>query len=294
MKIFDCFQYFDEDMMLDLRLHVLNKYVDKFVIVENLFMHSGKKKKQNFNIQNFKKFENKIKYILVNELPENLVNLDNLTGSKRTNSLIDNTLKIEHNQRNKITDGLNEANSDDLILISDVDEIPKLENIREKIKNKIICFNQKMFCYKFNLCFDNLDWIGTKATLKKNLLSPQWLRDVKHRKYPSWRIDVFFNKMKYNNIQFIEDGGWHFTNFRTPKELELKLNNFGHHAEFIESGLKLNDLEKMIKENRAVYDYGADMRKNKWSGEMKLIKSDQSHLPEYIKINNSKYKDWFC
>ena len=82
--------------------------------------------------------------------------------------------------------------------------------------------------------------------------------------------------------------------FRTPKELELKLNNFGHHAEFIESGLKLNDLEKMIKENRAVYDYGADMRKNKWSGEMKLIKSDQSHLPEYIKINNSKYKDWFC
>jgi len=60
MKIFDCFQYFDEDMMLDLRLHVLNKYVDKFVIVENLFMHSGKKKKQNFNIQNFKKFENKI------------------------------------------------------------------------------------------------------------------------------------------------------------------------------------------------------------------------------------------
>ena len=294
MKIFDCFQYFDEDMMLDLRLHVLNKYVDKFVIVENLFMHSGKKKKQNFNIQNFKKFENKIKYILVNELPENLVNLDNLTGSKRTNSLIDNTLKIEHNQRNKITDGLNEANSGDLILISDVDEIPKLENIREKIKNKIICFNQKMFCYKFNLCFDKLDWIGTKATLKKNLLSPQWLRDVKHRKYPSWRIDVFFNKMKYNNIQFIEDGGWHFTNFRTPKELELKLNNFGHHAEFIESGLKLNDLEKMIKENRAVYDYGADMRKNKWSGEMKLIKSDQSHLPEYIKINNSKYKDWFC
>ena len=294
MKIFDCFQYFDEDMMLDLRLHVLNKYVDKFVIVENLFMHSGKKKGQNFNIQNFKKFENKIKYILVNELPENLVNLDNLTGSKRTNSLIDNTLKIEHNQRNKITDGLNEANSDDLILISDVDEIPKLENIREKIKNKIICFNQKMFCYKFNLCFDKLDWIGTKATLKKNLLSPQWLRDVKHRKYPSWRIDVLFNKMKYNNIQFIEDGGWHFTNFRTPKELELKLNNFGHHAEFIESGLKLNDLEKMIEENRAVYNYGADMRKNKWSGEMKLIKSDQNYLPEYIKINNSKYKDWFC
>ena len=294
MKIFDCFQYFDEDMMLDLRLHVLDKYVDEFIIVENLYMHSGKKKERNFNIKNFQKFKNKIRYILVDELPKNLVSLENLSGSKKTNSLIDNTLKIEHNQRNKILDGLNDAKKDDLILISDVDEIPKLENIKDKIINKIICFNQKMFCYKFDLCFDKLNWIGTKATLKKNLLSPQWLRDVKHRKYPFWRIDILFNNMKYNDIQFIEDWGWHFTNFRTPKELELKLNNFGHHAEFIKSGLKLNDLEKMIKENRAVYDYSADMRKNKWSGEMKLIKSDLHQLPEYVKLNNSKYEDWFC
>ena len=50
----------------------------------------------------------------------------------------------------------------------------------------------------------------------------------------------------------------------------------------------------MIKENRAVYDYSADMRKNKWSGEMKLIKSDLHQLPEYVKLNNSKYEDWFC
>ncbi len=294
MKIFDCFQYFDEDMMLDLRLHVLDQYVDKFVIVENLYMHSGKKKSKNFDIKKFLKFEDKIKYILIDELPKNLVALDDLNGSIRTNTLIDNTLKIEHNQRNKILDGLNDADKNDLILISDVDEIPKLKNIKHKIKNKIICFNQKMFCYKFNLSFDKLDWIGTKATLKKNLLSPQWLRDVKHRKYPIWRLDILFNKMKYNNIQFIDDGGWHFTNFRTPKELEMKLNNFGHHAEFIESGLKLNDLEKMIKENRAVYDYGADMRKNKWSGEMKLKKCDHSQLPEHVKSNIAKYKDWFC
>ena len=70
MKIFDCFQFFDEDMMLDLRLNILDKYVDKFVIVENLFMHSGKQKKQNFRIEKYKKFEKKIKYILVDKLPE--------------------------------------------------------------------------------------------------------------------------------------------------------------------------------------------------------------------------------
>ena len=150
-----------------------------------------------------------------------------------------------------------------------------------------------MFCYKFDLGYQNTPWIGTKAVLKKNLLSPQWLRDVKDRKYPFWRIDIIFNKMKYNNIQFITDGGWHFTNFRTPKELELKLNNFGHHVEYLESGLNINDLETMIKENRAVYDYSADMRENKWKGEKKLIKIDKSELPNFIKSNYNKYKNWF-
>ena len=60
MKIFDCIQFFDENMMLDLRLNILNEHVDYFVIVENLFMHSGKKKNQNFNTNNFKKFKKKI------------------------------------------------------------------------------------------------------------------------------------------------------------------------------------------------------------------------------------------
>ena len=164
--------------------------------------------------------------------------------------------------------------------------------LKKKIKKKIICFNQKMFCYKFNLGYQNTPWIGTKAVLKKDLLSPQWLRDVKDRKYPFWRIDIIFNKMKYNNIQFIKDGGWHFTNFRTPKELELKLNNFGHHAEYLESGLNINDLEKMIKENRAVYDYSADMKSNKWSGDKKLVKVAISEMPKYIIENNLKFKDW--
>ena len=100
MKIFDCFQFFDEDMMLDLRLNILDKYVDKFVIVENLFMHSGKKKKQNFRIEKYKKFEKKIEYILVDKLPDNLVDINSVPKKQKTNTVIDNTLKIEHNQRN--------------------------------------------------------------------------------------------------------------------------------------------------------------------------------------------------
>ncbi len=294
MKIFDCFQFFDEDMMLDLRLNILDKYVDKFVIVENLFMHSGKRKKQNFKIEKYKKFEKKIEYILVEELPSNLVDINSVPEKQRTNTVIDNTLKIEHNQRNKISEGLKDANDDDLILISDVDEIPKLRDIKNKINKKIICFNQKMYCYKFNLAYEDTRWIGTKAVLKKNFINAQWLRDVKDRQYPFWRIDVLFDKMKYNNIQFINDGGWHFTNLRTPQELELKLKNFGHHAEYLESGLGITDLEKMIKDKRAVYDYSADMRKNKWSGKKKLKKTDLSELPQFLQLNYDKFKNWFC
>ena len=291
MKIFDCFQFFDEDMMLDLRLNILNDYVDKFVIVENLFMHSGTKKKQNFKIENFKKFQNKIEYILVDQLPKDLLDIKKISLKSRASSIIDNTLKIEHNQRNKILEGIRDSDDNDLILISDVDEIPNLKDIKKKINKKIIFFKQKIFYYKFNLKYSGLYWTGTKGILKKNLKSPQWLRDVKDRKYPIWRLDILFNKMKYNNVQFIEDGGWHFTNFRSPKELELKLKNFGHHVEFLESGLQLEDIEKMIKENRAIYDYKADMRENKWAGEKKLeISSIQS-----LEIAGvlEKYKDWF-
>ena len=83
-----------------------------------------------------------------------------------------------------------------------------------------------------------------------------------------------------------------FYYLRRPKELELKLKNFGHHAEFNESGVNIKDLEKMINENRAVYDYSADMRTDKWSGSKKLVKTDLSEMPKYIVENKQKFKDW--
>ena len=100
MKIFDCFQFFDENMMLNLRLNILNKHVDYFVIVENLYMHNGKKKKQNFNINNFKKFENKIIYILLDKLPNNLNKISNNDDDADHRKIIENALKIEKKQRN--------------------------------------------------------------------------------------------------------------------------------------------------------------------------------------------------
>ena len=98
--------------------------------------------------------------------------------------------------------------------------------------------------------------------------------------------------MKYNSIYYVENGGWHFVNIKTPEEIEKKLNNFGHHLEYKESGLNLDDIKKMVKNTTAVYDYHADMRKSKWSGKEKLKKCELSELPEYLNKNLNKYSEW--
>ena len=295
MKIFDCFQFFDENMMLDLRLNILNEFVHKFVIVENAYMHSGVKKDPVFDIKNFSKFKDKIIYILVDKLPDRLHDTSIIKNiEEKGNRTIDNTLMTEHNQRNHMLKGLNTADENDLIIISDVDEIPNLEaNNLEKVNKKLIYFKQKMFCYKFNLKMGSKPWCGSKACLKKNLIFPQWLRDTKPRKYPLWRLDIFFSKTKYNSIHFIDNGGWHFVNIKSPEDIEKKLKNFGHNWEFNQSGLNLDDIKKMVSNNRAVYDYNADMRSSKWSGQEKLKKCELSELPKYLSNSQIKYSKWF-
>ena len=62
-----------------------------------------------------------------------------------------------------------------------------------------------------------------KSVFKKKLKSPQWLRNIKNKKYPIWRIDTLFSKKKYINIEFVNDGGWHFTNMKSPEEIFSKV-----------------------------------------------------------------------
>ena len=76
MNIYDTFMYFDEDLLLDLRLNILDKYVSKFIITESVYTHNGAKKKLNFDINNFKKFKNKIKYIVVDKQPPNILQIN--------------------------------------------------------------------------------------------------------------------------------------------------------------------------------------------------------------------------
>ena len=286
--------YFDEDLLLDIRLNSLEKFVKKFVITEATYTHNGNKKKLNFDINRFQKFKDKIIYIVVDKQTENILQLEKEdTKEKIGEKLILNGMARDYYQRECLSEGLKEAKDDDLILISDLDEIPNLESVNlDNIKNNIIIFEQKIFYYKLNLIYDNFLWQGTRAIKNKNFLSPQWLRNIKGKNYPKWRVDTFFSKKKYSNLMFVKNGGWHFTCLRTPKQLEKKLLNYAHHYEFEESGLKVKDIEKFISERRIIYDYKADQKKYKWSGKSILKKIETKYLPSYIYNNLRKYSDW--
>ena len=296
MKIFDCFMYFDDDMLLDLRLNYLNDYVDKFVLVESLFTHSGKKRELLFDKKKFNKFKDKIIYVVLDKEPGNIVSiLENDKDDIKNSKYILNAAKRENFQRDSISDGIIEAESDDIILISDLDEIPDLEkNNLKKIKNKLIFFKQKLFYYKFNLKLNSFEWFGTKACKKKNLISPQWLRNIKDRKYPIWRADILFSKVKYRDIHFVENGGWHFSYMKTAKNIEKKLTSYLHHREYDLDPLGEEKIQNMINSKKPVYNLKTDMKKSKFKGGEELIISKLDELPSYIEKNLNKYKQWLA
>ena len=294
MKIFDCFMYFDEEVVLDLRLNFLDQYVDYFVIVESIYTHKGEKRELKFNPKKFEKFKSKIIYKVYDENNEGIEEILNNDSEKiKSYKYIMNALRRENGQRNHIQVGLDNADVDDIILISDVDEIPNLNLIDfTKINEKIFMFRQDMFYYKFDLKLPNMVWTGTKGCRKKNLLSPQWLRNVKDRKYSKFRFDILFSDKKYNSIKFIDEGGWHFTNLKTASEIEHKLKSYLHHWEFDENPLTKDQIEEIIKNKQAIYDLSLDKRLNKIGSGNKLIKYEFEKLPDYLKKNKNKYEQW--
>ena len=292
MKIFDCTSYYSEDLILDIRFNVLNEKVYKFIVVESLFSHSGQKKKLNFDINNFKKFKDKIIYLVIEKEPNGIRNLDKNnqeSSTKRYNSL----LRIEQSYDYMIK-GAKDALDDDLIILSDNDEIPNLNSKDfSSPKANIFIFKQLFFYYKLNLFYDAMYWYGSKACKKKKLISMSWLRNLKNKKYPFWRIDTYFSKNKYINLKIINDGGWHFTNLKTPEALYEKMKNFGHHNEFDDSGLTIEDIKNKIQNKEVFYDHFADKTdQNKWHAKYKLKNFNINLLPKYIQENISLYKEW--
>jgi len=267
-KLFDCFSYWDEDLLLDIRLNILDKYVDYFVIVEGDRTWQNKSKKLKFNIKKFRKFKKKIIYIPVKDMPDG-----------------DNPYLRENFQRNCINRGLSKARDDDLILISDLDEIPNPKKIKQfKKKMRFAVFKQLHFYYKLNLhSKNNPYWYGSRICLKKYLKSPQWLRDLKFKKRPFWRID----KLRLNNI--IEDGGWHFCNLKNPKKLLYKYENlcetndpYVFKEKINKKYLNIDEIKKRVKDGTDI------IGRNE---EYNYIKID-NRFPNFIKKNKKKYSQW--
>jgi beta-1,4-mannosyl-glycoprotein beta-1,4-N-acetylglucosaminyltransferase len=267
MAIYDCFQYFNEDHMVDLRLNILNEYVDFFVISESTKTHQGNSKKLNFKINNFSKFKNKIKYIVA-DYKEN-INFKNHAGGESL---------IEQHQRNSLIEGIKDARLNDLIILSDSDEIPDLTKLNQiKAGSKFTAFSQMMFMYKLNL--ENLgekNWIGSKITLKKNITTMQALRDLKFKKYPFWRIDK-------KNLQIIQ-GGWHFSFLQTPQNIKKKIQSFSHGEFNIDSFVDEEKIKEKITQGIDIFDRGHKLNK---------IEID-SRFPNFILKNKDKLSDWIA
>ena len=261
-KIIDCITFFDNNFMFDVRYNILKEFVDYFVICESLYDHKGNPKKKNF-IWKDEYQKDKIKYFLLEKpFPKN--------SNPWNNQAI---------QREELLKQLIFASQDDYIFFSDPDEIvnPKiLQNFN--LKKKYGIFLQNCFNYKFNLFNPHESpWEGTRVVKKKNIKSIDYLRQKiksKNLKYKFFRID------KEKNIELFNDGGWHFNNILTPKEISIKLRTFAHN-EF--SGPEYSDeqiISKKIENKIDLFDRGH---------QYKVVNFDNS-FPKYLRDNIEKYK----
>jgi len=282
--------------MLEVRFNILNEFVDKFVITEAKYSHSGEKKKINFNFNKFKEFKKKIIYLVIDQEPDSLIYEENEKKEifeKDENMRINSIKRIAH-QRDNLLLGLDEASDEDYIFYSDNDEIPNFKNFDfRKNNNKIIIFKQKLFYYKFNLHCDRIDWYGTKGCKKKFLKSFSWLREIKTKKYPFFRFDTLFSNNKYIDLKIIEDGGWHFSQLMSPKDIEIKLQNSEHHDEYKYAKKNLPKIEDLIKRKVITYDHKAKTSDYKFANEFKLKTLSMDYMPLFLKNSVNKYSEWF-
>ena len=257
MRLYDCFMYNNENLILELRLNTLDKLVHKFLIVESAFDHQGNKKKLKFNINKFKKFKNKIIYLKLNRFP------DNLSDWGR-----------ENYNRNHISQGIIEAAPDDYIMISDIDEIPRIHNMNIFENKKFTVFRQKMIYYRFNLKNTTEPyWYGSKVCKKKYLKSPQWLRKQKVKTYSFWRIDKI-------NWHVIDNGGWHFSFVMSNSMIAKKIRSYAHREFNNKKFNNVNLIDKKIKQKKDIFDRKLNFQKIK----------NINELPVYLLKNKKKFK----
>lgn len=262
MKIFDCTIFFNEVNLLEIRLNVLSPYIDYFVIVQSTHTFTGNKKEviDILNLPFIEPFKDRIKHFVIDTTPD-----------------ID-PWENEIYQRNHIQTVLNElAEPDDIILISDLDEIPNLEHFNFNIKdNEIYYCKQLQYYYYFNL-LQNQIWYGTNICRFKilDIYTPQNMRDFRNESF-TFTIDSKKDGIEKYQYQF---EGWHFSYLGTKEQIKYKLQSFCH-TEYA----KLQDweIEYSIKLKSDLYQRSGFT--------YKVVGLDG--MPDYILNNKEKYKQF--
>lgn len=273
--IYDCFTFFNELDILEIRLNILYEHVDRFIISESTRTHSNKEKELVFlkNKHRFEKFMNKIDYFVVDEFPP-----------------YDTPWDFEVHQRNEIKKRLIDCKDDDLIIISDVDEIPNPKKIYPpKSKDGVVSLIQDLYYYYFNCVnVDSLIWsAGTKitryGTIRKNLLKDSKITFNNDFKKETNRDSTLTKLRLYRNCEFRSNGGWHFSYMGGAEMIKTKLVSFAHQEFKNEINNSVTDIKKLVEEGKDILG-----RKAKF-----VIIDNKSILPEYVVTNIEKYPHLF-
>jgi len=297
MKVFDCFPFFCELDLLEIRLNLLDPFVDYFVIRESNLGFAGNEKKYFFeeNKQLFSKFLDKIIYLKIDDNPNDFFNLPYISNAQSKEEICKNMIYKfvdestnwskhekhwgrEFYQRECLHKGLLSCEDDDLILFGDLDEIPNPKILKQLLKNytfdKTYVFDQKTYYYYLNLWKED-NWRGTVLTSYR-FLKDKPLNDFRlhHTKYTANFIRGGYP------FEVIDNGGWHFSYMGGVERVIFKIESGGHQElnnQFIKSNVRSN-----ISNRKDIFFR---------NGEMIEVPMDNQNYPEYILNNLDRYSN---
>jgi Glycosyltransferase family 17. len=274
-RIYDCFCYFNENMVLELRLETLWDYIDYFVIAEAVYTQVGNPKPLNFDVNRFAKYKSKIRYLTVDRFPPGPMS----------------PWKNENYQRNCLIDGLYDATNDDWVIVSDLDEIPRPETIQlyDPKRYKRADFQQKAYAYYLNNLLMDGDraaaWFGSKITTYR-YLKEFFGTATAVRSYKSSGLLRVLRRtwFKTFHVQVIKDGGWHFTWMLKPENIVTKMEAIAEQHVVKEEFKKLDYIQTKISAGEDVLN-----PKSHYIREEVV----ESVFPSYLIAHRDKYREWF-
>jgi len=261
MKIIDCFIFYNEIELLNYRLNILHKVVDYFIIVESRHTFIGKEKPLFFELNKsvFEKFQDKIIHIIVEDFPHKYPNINISNGEQWNN---------ERYQRNCIKNGFDKIklNDDDILVITDIDEIPN-RDILEKIKNNEINITINVLEMDFYYC--NLNH-------KKKVKWPS-ARIISYDFYK--KLSLTINDIRFYSCSEILNAGWHLSYFGNGEFIKNKIENFSHQELNIPIYTDIKNINKRLISNADVFD-----RQDKNNIADIIPVKDNSNLPHEYEI----------